>query len=73
MAAPFLLHYPSLTDNLKGEGVPFLEVTACEDNLPQATERVLHGNAALSNPEMNGFSPGGMILKLDVNGHNACY
>ena len=70
VGAPLALHYFSVADHLIGEFVAVMKVAAGEHDLPQAAKRIFHGYAALANAQLHAFSPVGMILKLDVDGHS---
>ncbi len=70
VGAPLALHYFSVADHLIGEFVAVVEVASREHDLPQAAKRIFHGYAALANAQLHAFSPVGMILKLDVDGHS---
>ena len=69
VAAPLALHHFSVADDFKGERIAVVEVPSGEHDLPQAAEGIIHHDAAFANPELNAFSPLGVILQLNFNGH----
>ena len=53
-----------------GVGVSILNIPAAEQDLPQATEGRLHGDAAFANAQLHTLSQLGQVLQLDIDCHS---